>query len=114
MTERDARVRLLDIVRAADRILARSGDVSASLDEDEPLQVWVVWHLQVIGEAAARVPVDITARYPDVDWIALRSLRNRLVHAYFDIDLEIIRQVVARDIPALKTQVEAILDEVGG
>ncbi len=111
MSPRDSRQRLVDMLEAADRILDRAADSKHAFLADESLQVWVVYHLQVLGEAAAAVSTAITEEHPEVDWIAARSMRNRLVHGYFDLDLDLIWEVVERDLPCLREQIAAIIDD---
>jgi uncharacterized protein with HEPN domain len=112
--ERDQRLRLRDMLRAADRILERTAGGWERFRADEMVQVWVVHHLEVIGEAAARVDAGIKQAHPEVDWIAAAHTRNRLVHGYFDVDLEVIWVTVERDIPRLRKQIVAILEGMSG
>jgi uncharacterized protein with HEPN domain len=77
---------------------------------DEMLQVWVVHHLEIIGEAATHVSADIKAQNPDVDWIAITATRNHVVHGYFDVDLATVWETVRRDLPVLRRQVVRILE----
>lgn len=111
---RDQRLRLRDLLDAADKILERTTEGREGLYADEMLQVWVVHHLEVIGEAAARVDTSIKQAHPEVDWIAAAHTRNRLVHGYFDVDLELIWATVERDIPRLRKQIAAILEGMPG
>jgi len=59
-----------------------------------------------LGEAARQLPEDFTSRYPNVPWRQIAGLRNRIVHDYFDLDLEIIWQVIYHDLPSLQIQLE--------
>ena len=111
---RDQRLRLRDLLDAADKILERMAEGQEGFYANEMLQVWVVHHLEVIGEAAARVAVDTKQAHPEVDWIAATHTRNRLVHGYFDVDLEVIWATVERDIPRLREQIAAILEGMSG
>ena len=63
----------------------------------------VVRNLEVIGEAASRLPADFRSSHPEVEWTRIVGLRHRIVHDYFGIDLEIIWQVVREDLPAFRT-----------
>ena len=107
--ERDQRLRLRDMLAASDKILERTAEGREEFLGDEMVQVWVIHHLEVIGEAAARVDVGIREAHPEVDWVAAAHTRNRLVHGYFDIDPEIVWKTVERDIPVLREQIAAIL-----
>lgn len=62
------------------------------------------WELTVMGEAATHVSLDTKVAYPEIPWSQMTGMRNRLVHRYFRIDLDIVWSVVREDIPALIAQ----------
>jgi|SRR5918911_1836553 uncharacterized protein with HEPN domain len=64
--------------------------------------------LEVIGEAAGRVPVELRAQHPGIPWPQIVGLRNRLTHGYDSIDLDILWQIVTRDLPPLIASLEII------
>ena len=107
---RSDRERLLDILEAIEKIEQRIGQDRAAFDADAMLQVWVVHHLQIIGEAANRLSNDFLTRHPVISWGKLIGMRHVLVHGYFEIDLEIVWKAVEQDIPALKSQIQRILE----
>lgn len=78
--------RLEDILDAIDRIESRF-DLDR-IEYDEMLQVWVLYHLQIIGEATRALSSEIMQNYSQVPWSKIVGLRNRVVHEYFDIDLD--------------------------
>ncbi len=67
--------------------------------------------LYIIGEAASRVSDGTRAQLTGIDWIAIRGMRNRLAHAYFEIDLEIIWRTVQENIPQLITVLDELLPD---
>jgi uncharacterized protein with HEPN domain len=71
--------------------------------------VWVIHHLQIIGEAASRVSQELQKKHPEVSWGGMIGMRHVLVHGYFETDTELVKKVVERDLPVLKTQLETIL-----
>ncbi len=79
----------------------------AGLEHDELRQTLFVRHLQIIGEAARALPMEVRTLATDIPWPKIIGMRNVLVHGYFDVDLDIVWQAVTRDVPALKP---AILD----
>ncbi len=105
--------RLLDILEAIDKIEQFGDKDRASFEADEMLQVWMVHHLQTIGEAVTRLSQEIRDRHPEVAWGEIIGMRHVLVHGYFDIDLDIVWQAIEQDIQPLKLQVEVILRELG-
>lgn len=68
--------------------------------------------IEVIGEAAARVSSDTTARYPTIPWRQVVGMRNRVVHDYFEVDLEILWVAVTIYVPRLARDIEGIVREM--
>lgn len=92
------------------------GSVSHALDAatlagDPTLQRAIVRSLEVIGEAAKRVPPDYRAQHPDVPWRSMAGMRDRLIHEYFGIDLEIVFEVVHEHVPQLRAQLIALVGD---
>jgi uncharacterized protein with HEPN domain len=69
----------------------------------------VLHHLTVIGEAIGRLSVELRERYPEVPWRQIVAVRHRIVHAYFDLDWQILWDAAGSDIPKLRRQVFHIL-----
>ena len=101
--------RLRDILEAIDRIQERCGGGRSAFDADEMLQVWVLHHLQVIGESSRSLREDFRNSHPDVPWQRIIGMRHILVHHYFDVDTEVVWQVVANDLPQLRLQIALLL-----
>lgn len=108
---RDDGERLRDILEAIERIdrYARRG--RKEFEDDELVQIWVVHHIQIIGEAARGVSQDLRDRHTGVPWAAVSAMRNVLVHEYFGIDVERVWAAVDRDLPRLRDQIEAMLEK---
>ena len=101
----DVRLRhMLDAARTAMRLA--QGRTRRDLDEDEGLTLSLTKAIEMIGEAASHVSESAREETPSVPWAQIIAMRNRLVHAYFDIDLDVLWQTVRGDLPALVTQLE--------
>jgi uncharacterized protein with HEPN domain len=74
----------------------------------------VIRNFEIIGEASKHVPENIKASSPQTDWTGLLGLRNRIAHEYFGVSVAIVWQIVKKDLPALKTQMEALLAQHAG
>jgi uncharacterized protein with HEPN domain len=72
------------------------------------LQVWVIHHLQVIGEAARALSPEFRERHPSIPWKKTIALRNILVHEYFGIDMSQVWTMTQDDLPRLVDQIAAI------
>jgi uncharacterized protein with HEPN domain len=106
---RDPKERLRDILEAIAAIDRYRDRDRSAFEQDELLQVWFLRHLQLIGEAARRLPEEIRNLAPDIPWHKIIGMRNILVHGYFEIDLDVVWDAVQRDVPLPKPAVEALL-----
>lgn len=102
---------LLHILAEADYLIPRSTGVTGlEFMADDTLRRAFVRSLEIIGEAAKKVPDDFRARYPAVEWRAMAGMRDRLIHAYFGVDYQLVWDVVENRVPELREQVASILD----
>ena len=106
---RDDRERLADILAAIEKIEPHVAHGREAFDSDEMIQVWIIYHLQIIGEAAARLSDDIRSRASAVPWPDVVSMRKILVHHYFGVDLLEVWRTAERYLPTLKEQVQDLL-----
>lgn len=74
------------------------------------LQDAVIRQLEVMGEAARNLSVDLQNEYPAIPWHQMISLRNRMIHAYFNVNLQIIWEIIQGDIPNLKQDIMRVLE----
>ena len=77
------------------------GRSRGDLDTDRVLALAVVRLLEIIGEAATRVPVEERTRRAEIPWSSIVGLRNRLIHGYDDVDYDIVWAIVSTDLPML-------------
>lgn len=95
------------MARTAIRVSA--GRTREDLWADEILSLALTRCLEIIGEAASKLSLETRERFPIVPYTQMVTMRNRLVHAYFDINLDIVWETVTEDLPTLLTHVEAAL-----
>jgi len=109
--KKDDAVYLHHILSAIERIETYSKGVSfQEFQQRYLLQDGVVRQLEIVGEAARNLSADFCINYPEVPWSQIIGLRNRIAHAYFDIDLGIVWEIVQEDLAPLKEQVKLILE----
>jgi uncharacterized protein with HEPN domain len=109
---RDDSERLQDILEAIVQIEKYAVRGREEFERDELLQVWMVHHLQIIGEAVRGLSEALRESHRMVPWAQIGAMRNILVHEYFDVDLDEVWATVQRDLPALKSGVQQILDQL--
>ena len=83
----------------------------AQLIHDETLKRAIVRSVEIIGEAAKKVPTDFRDKHFQIDWRAMAGMRDKLIHDYFGIDYDIVWDVVINKIPSLKSDLERILQQ---
>ena len=100
---------LLDILASA--WMARTYVEGVTIHEflrDTKLQDSVVRRIEIIGEAAGRISSAFREENPEIPWNEIRGMRNRMIHAYDDIDMDIVWETVQQDIPRLISQLERL------
>ncbi len=109
MLKADA-IRLRHMLDAAKE--ARSfiqNETRASLDVDRKLGLALIKSIEIVGEAAAKITKECCEALPQIPWSNIIGTRNRLIHAYFDINLDILWKTVTEDISELIDELEKIL-----
>ena len=103
------RIRIGHMIEAAEDALGFvAGRTRSDLDTNRMLLFALVRAVEIIGEAANKVSDETRSASADIPWKAIIGMRNRLVHAYFDIDADILWVAVSVEIPALLAQVKAL------
>ena len=105
---------LNDIADAAEKIAQFiKGMTYGQFVADAKTSYAVVRALEVIGEAAKQVPSSVRTQYPEVPWQEMSGMRDKLVHDYFGVNLEVVWKTALEDVPNLGLQMQRILIEMG-
>lgn len=107
---RDDASYLLDMLVAARDAVAFSEELSFSgFAGDRRTQLAILKAVEIVGEAAARLSRETTTAHPDIPWREVVGMRNRLAHAYFDIDLQVVWDTVRKDLPVPIAHLERLV-----
>jgi uncharacterized protein with HEPN domain len=82
----------------------------SDFESDQMLLFAVVRAIEVLGEAASKISEDVRSASPEIPWSAITDMRNRLIHGYFDIDVDIVWNTATIEIPALLSDLRRIAD----
>jgi len=102
---------LEDILKSATKVSRYTDGMSfEDFLADERTMDAVVRNLEIIGEAAKNVPLEVRSRYPDIEWRKIAGLRDILSHTYFKVSEAILWDVVQNEVPPLAEKVNQILE----
>jgi len=110
---KDPGLYLLHIRDCLARIEQYTADGRETFLATDVAQDAVLRNLQTIGQSVARLPDELKASHPEIDWRGIVGLRNVLVHDYLGVNIVRVWETVERDIPALRRTVDAMLHEMG-
>lgn len=109
---RDHRDYLEDICKAARKALQFvEGIAYEDFSGDEKTVYAVVRALEIVGEATKRIPQDIRDRYPQVPWRSMAGIRDKLIHDYVSVNLEVVWKTLTEDLPPLLLMIGRVIDE---
>jgi uncharacterized protein with HEPN domain len=101
-----------DILDAMDKAEILLENVNfEQFESDFRINFAVVRALEIIGEAAKRIPDTVRQEYPVIPWKGMAGMRDRIIHGYDTVDLQIVWDVIKRDIPLIKPQIKQILTD---
>ena len=111
----DDNTRLNHILDAASKAVRFTRAKKRSdLDTDEILGLAMVRLMEIIGEAANGISEGLQEKYPEIAWRQMAGMRNRLIHGYFEVDMDIVWQTVKKELPPLIRQVKKVMEKEFG
>jgi uncharacterized protein with HEPN domain len=112
MSRRDPEIALRQILsHAREAVEICQGRKRSDLDSDRLFNLALTRLIEIVGEAANRVPDSVQTKYPDLPWLQMIGARNRLIHGYDSVDFDILWTIVNHDLPSVIAQLEGILDQ---
>lgn len=110
---KDDLVRLRHMLDAAREALSfTTGRSRSDLDTNRMLVLSLVKDIEIVGEAASKVSMEARTKNTNIPWLDIIDMRNHLIHAYFDVDLDIVWDTVTQDFPPLIVELEKIVPPV--
>ena len=110
MTQHDDSIILRQILEHAEEALRIiEGKTYTDIEHDRILNLALVRLLEIIGEAAGRISKSTRGKFPQIPWITIVAMRNRLIHGYDQIDLNIVWDVIENDLPPLINELRRVL-----
>jgi uncharacterized protein with HEPN domain len=100
------------MLQAGTKALALLGGRSrVQFEADEILILALTRLLEILGKAAKAMPEETKAKEPDIPWKAITGTRDRLIHGYFDVDLDVVWAILNEDLPALLPRLRRLVEE---
>lgn len=113
MTQHDPSISLMQMRQFAEEAIGFvEGKSKDHLLKDRLLTLGLLHLLSTLGEAGNRLPVKFREQYPQIPWRAIIGMRNRLVHAYDVVDVDVVWLVITEDLPELIKKINAVLDSI--
>jgi len=110
--KKDPLVFVKHILESIENIESFSRGLSKSeFANDRLRQSAIIREIEIIGEAVKNLPEEFTAKYPFIEWTKIAGARDKLIHHYFGVDLDVIWDIIKYDLPELKKNIEKILKE---
>ncbi|MFD4326495.1 DUF86 domain-containing protein [Nocardioides sp. NPDC058538] len=87
-------------------------DTAEAIESDSVRRAALLWHFTVLGEAANQVPAETRDAHREIAWRGATRMRNRIVHGYWDVDIETLVATAADDLPAMITALERLIRDL--
>lgn len=115
MTERDIRDYLQDILTTIEMVDQFIDGMSFDDFQNDPKTVFAVTRaIEIIGEATKKIPMPLREQYPEIPWKGVTGMRDKVIHAYFGVKLNVLWDTTQQDLKRLKPVIQKMLNQLEG
>jgi len=113
MSKRSVKCYLQDILDAIEKIKKYTAKVDYEMfSKNEMMIDAVLMNIAIIGESVKKIPEDVKERYPDIPWKDIAGMRDKVIHDYFGVDVNIVWETIKKDVPELEQKIKVMLKEL--
>jgi len=110
--ERNWKLRVRDILNCIEKIRNYTNSLTfEQFQKDDRTIDAVIRNLEIIGEAASHIPLEIQEKYPNLGWFEMRGMRNIMAHEYFGVSISIVWHAIDHDLPPMEKELNKILEQ---
>jgi len=113
MSKRSVKCYLQDILDAIEKIKKYTAKVDYEMFSKNQMMIdAVLMNIAIIGESVKKIPEDVKERYPDIPWKDIAGMRDKVIHDYFGVDVNIVWETIKKNVPELEQKIKVMLKEL--
>ena len=113
MSKRSVKRYLQDILDAIEKIKKYTAKVDYEMFSKNQMMIdAVLMNIAIIGESVKKIPEDVKERYPDIPWKDIAGMRDKVIHDYFGVDVNIVWETIKKNVPELEQKIKVMLKEL--
>ena len=113
MSKRSVKCYLQDILDAIEKIKKYTAKVDYEMfSKNEMMIDAVLMNIAIIGESVKKIPEDVKEKYPDIPWKDIAGMRDKVIHDYFGVDVNIVWETIKKNVPELEQKIKVMLKEL--
>jgi len=113
MSKRSVKCYLQDILDAIEKIKKYTAKVDYEMFSKNQMMIdAVLMNIAIIGESVKKIPEDVKRRYPDIPWKDIAGMRDKVIHDYFGVDVNIVWETIKKNVPELEQKIKVMLKEL--